>query len=298
MRDRRGMAATVRLATAAVLAAILVTLFVASRDGSRPVSPAAVVGGRPETIATFFGWTESRASIEELVIQACMVERGFPYAVEPDTGPEPLGSGMNPDEYAEEHGYGIVAPPQGKGGTRTDPNYATFNALPPAEQQRYLEALQGDSSDGDAADGSCAREASRLVNLDHQLLADAFGPELQAMDRGVTDRLRDDGELEAWRACMRAQGFDGAVSPEQFVSETGAGIRKELDAAGGEPEARRRVLEHELAVAAEERSCTRPLEARTNELRHQHEGRFVRRHRAELEDIRRRYAEELARFLE
>jgi hypothetical protein len=97
---------------------------------------------------------------------------------------------------------------------------------------------------------------------------------------------------------MRNQGFDDAVSPDRFVSEATAQIRKELDAAAGDPEAEQQVLRHEIATATAERSCTGPLDVRTGELRHEREDRFIDRRRAALTEIRQRYTDDLAHVLE
>jgi hypothetical protein len=118
------------------------------------------------------------------------------------------------------------------------------------------------------------------------------------MDLAVAEQLESDGDVEAWRSCMRNQGFDDAVSPDRFVSEATAGIRKELDAAAGDPEAEQRVLHDEIATATAERSCTRPLDLRTGELRHEREDRFIGEHRAALTEIRQRYTDDLAHALE
>jgi hypothetical protein len=276
------------------LAAILIALSMTGRSGGGGGAPEAA---SPETIADFFGWTESRASTEELLVQACMRSRGFSYEVEPDDGPRPVGPGMSPDEYAERYGYGIVSSPQNQGVVRSDPNFDHFSSLGPAEQQRYLEAFQGDAPVGEAEEGSCSREANVMADRDHHLLADTFGAELRAMDLAVAERLEADGDVEAWQTCMQVKGFDDAVSPDRFASEAGAAIRKELDAAADDPDARQKVLEREIATATAERSCTRPLDLRTGELRHQLEDGFIREHRAELTAIKQRYTDELARNL-
>jgi len=190
--------------------------------------------------------TAAVVRVEQLIAQ-CMADAGFAYT--PVDQPEAVTAPLTePDpapgtrEYAERYGYGVTADPAAAAEPApaepwVDPNAAYVQAMPPAEQQEYWAALQGDraaaADDGEwqydwhAAD--CQGWAQNEVYGTDDQLADEFAT-LQAELADVRLAAAADprvAELDAaWAACMADAGYPGLAQ----VGEAEAAVRDELTA--------------------------------------------------------------------
>jgi len=189
--------------------------------------------------------TAAVVRVEQLIAQ-CMADAGFAYTPvdQPDAVAAPL---TEPDpangtrEYAELYGYGVTADPAAAAEpapaeTWIDPNAAYVQAMPPAEQQEYWAALQGEAAGADDGEwqydwraAGCQGWAQNEVYGTDDQLADEFTT-LQAELADARLAAAADprvAELDAaWAACMADAGYPGLAE----VGDAEAAVRDELTA--------------------------------------------------------------------
>jgi len=266
--------------------------------------------------------TAAVVRVEQLIAQ-CMADAGFAYTPvdQPDAVAAPL---TEPDpangtrEYAELYGYGVTADPAAAAEPAPaeawiDPNAAYVQAMPPAEQQEYWAALQGDRAAG-ADDGEwqydwraagCQGWAQNEVYGTDDQLADEFTT-LQAELADARLAAAADprvAELDAaWAACMADAGYPGLAE----VGDAEAAVRDELtalraqawsalpaeptqtDVAAAEQSAQDatdRLAEREIATALADLTCRDDVayDVEQQRITSEYQQRFYQVHRVELE---------------
>ena len=266
--------------------------------------------------------TAAVARVEQLIAQ-CMADAGFAYTpvdqteavTAPLTEPDPANGTR---EYAELYGYGVTVDPAAAAEPApaeawVDPNAAYVQALPPAEQEEYWAALQGDQAA--AADdhewqydwhaAGCQGWAQNEVYGTDDQLTDQLTT-LQAELADVRLAAAADprfAELDAaWAACMADAGYPGLAR----VGDAEAAVRDELtalraqawSALPAEPtrtdvaaveqsaqDATDRLVGREIATALADLTCRDDVayDAEQQRITSDYQQRFYRVHRVELE---------------
>ena len=258
----------------------------------------------------------------EEAIAACMAEEGFEY-VPRDTGAvfaqleaDPRQQ-LSEEEFREQYGYGIstidrsemmVAPDPDD-----DPNHQIQQDMDEAEREAYQRALHGEppefDPDADPDDmvfepGGCQGEAMEEVQGGQVAVFQELQSEFMELQQRIESDPRMVDAMQEWQACMREAGYDYTerFGPQQELSERMNELQQaafedvdptELDPEDGpvEPDIDPDVLEElqqdELAIAAAEGECTdEHLADVEQEVRADHEGRFIEQHRDVLEQVR------------
>jgi len=266
--------------------------------------------------------TAAVVRVEQLIAQ-CMADAGLAYTPvdQPEAATAPLtepGPANGTREYAEPHGYGLTADPAAAtepapAEAWVDPNAAYVQAMPPAEQEEYWAALQGDQAvaadDGewqyDWRAAGCQGWAQNEVYGTDDQLADQLTT-LQAELADVRLAAAADSrvaELDAaWAACMADAGYPGLAR----VGDAEAAVRDELtalraqawSALPAEPtrtdvaaveqsaqDATDRLAGREIATALADLTCRDDVayDAEQQRITSEYQQRFYQVHRVELE---------------
>jgi hypothetical protein len=230
---------------------------------------------------------------EEKLVARCMGNKGFRYSATPIPTSElreastPRWYGNDDEVVARQQGYGVSsgrrATALGVADRAQDPNARLVQRLPPADQQRYTEALFGRVQDyqqvalpngkrmsvsvsGCVADArrqlyGDVREYLRLTHVVTNLGAEVY--------RLVVADSRYLHALDAWRGCMRQRGY-GYDSPGAAVEAIGA-----LAGASAASRAAARGTEVRVAVADARCAARSRLVAVANELDRKYDARVA-----------------------
>ncbi|WP_239313203.1 MULTISPECIES: hypothetical protein [unclassified Frankia] len=184
--------------------------------------PRQVAGGQPLTEPE----KEVLHEAEQMLTRSCMKDHGFEmWAVPRQPLPEDHDFPYVIDdvEWASRHGYGSDIDAERSRLRAADPNRRYFENLPPAEQARALEALNGRQSAarlevrtpdgvtmGRIADG-CTSQAQQEIygDLASWFRVTSVTDSLTALWRAdVTADDRFESAVRRWSSCMKARGFD------------------------------------------------------------------------------------------
>ncbi|MET8386233.1 hypothetical protein ABZV14_24850 [Streptosporangium canum] len=212
---------------------------------------------------------------EQLLIQACMSERGFRTWVVPRVPlPEDRDFPYVVDDvrWAGDHGYGSELQKRRDQVRSSDPNRRYFERLSPQEQELAVDALHGRRSArrlevtapngmtvARFADGCTARAQEELYGdlrawFRAGTITDALGDMNRA--RVFTEKEFKDSTRD-WSACMRGRGF-----PYATPHDSRRAFRKPADTASRKKEIRTAVAEAECAVSSGLSATAHRLEQR------------------------------------
>lgn len=254
---------------------------------------------------------------EEAAVAACMRERGFEYAPNPFGGDDPGGAepaAPRPGDLAaaRARGFGIAASIEAVPAPAPDVNRPRVEAMEPAAQRAWLEALAGRPIEPTGpADrpglgtvsipggpmvqwdrGACLAHAERSLHGDDLRHTEQVTM-INFLREQVALTAREDAEVRAgverWRGCMGARGWsypEPGAAAHALAEEYEAG-RLTLDG----------LREREIAVATAEASCHQEagLAALHERARARAEAKLEREHRALLESYVAAQADALAR---
>ncbi|WP_198541958.1 hypothetical protein [Parafrankia colletiae] len=163
---------------------------------------------------------------EQMLTRSCMEDHGFEmWSVPRRPLPEDRDFPYVIDdiEWASQHGYGSDIDAERRRLRAADPNRQYFESLPPADQERALETLNGRQSAarlevrtpdgvtmGRISDG-CTSQAQQEIygDLAAWFRATSVTDSLAALWRAdVTGDGRFQSAVRRWSSCMKARGFD------------------------------------------------------------------------------------------
>lgn len=256
--------------------------------------------------------------IEELTA-ACMAEQGFEYIpVDWSESGGVISAETDVDyesrEYAEQYGYGITTmysedeSSSSEEDAPEDPNQAIVEAMSPAEQEAYYEALYG-QMDEEPAEGEeisyepsgCSGEAQMQVYGDQmELWEDPRFEELfEAMDQIYTDAENDPRMAElntAWSDCMADAGHTDLADPsaaQDSIMTAADGLWSESeDPSDIEPEMAD-LREREIALATADWDCKDSVDYQQTslEIQFEYEEEFVEEWQADIDALIAAYQE-------
>ncbi len=300
-----------RRIVAATGVALVVLVAGCSGDAAPSAEPTRGPGPAEAYLEAALGVTPDgadRAAREmEESIARCMGEQGFEYlpytgayvAVDLQESDPPPGS----REFAEQHGYGFAAAPEGM---RPDvqaenPNDAITAAMSEAELEAYTAALWGEQDadvEGEPTVGGCFGAAREEVwDVDDPVRA-ALEAEIARIDAEVAPT--DPAVVEAaaaWSGCMADAGHPGYVdpsAPEQEAWDAWVAFNDDVAAdpaggaeaaAGGGVVGQADLAAAEVALATADWDCRAAAgyDAVWREVRDRLQQEYVDAHRAELD---------------
>ena len=188
-----------------------------------------------------------RQARAENIVRDCMRGQGFKYVpVDPGAQRAALigSAGMSEEDFEKQLGYGITTLYDKQRNLPADPNTAIYNALTPADQRVYDDALYGENHGATFAQavdtgffgqlGGCTKSATEEVFGGKELL-DSLVSLLDELDQRIVTDQRVVEAISNWSDCMRDSGFDSLGSPEQVDVL----LLRKLDLIVGPPDARR-----------------------------------------------------------
>lgn len=257
----------------------------------------------------------------EEVIAACMAEEGFEY-IPRDTGAmfaqvegDPRQE-LSEQEFREQYGYGISTIDHSEmmgPDPEEDPNFQIQQEMDDAEREAYERALHGEppefDPDADPEDrvfepGGCHGQALEEVQGGQTAVFQELQSEFMALQQRIESDPRIVEAMQEWQACMREAGYDYTerFDPQNELFERMNELQHaafedadpaEMDPEDGpiepdiDPDALKELQQDELAIAAAEGECTdEHLTDVEQEVRADHEGRFIEQHRDVLEQAR------------
>ncbi|MFC0110216.1 hypothetical protein [Kibdelosporangium aridum] len=147
----------------------------------------------------------------------CMRQKGFAYEPFVPNVPGPVGSGLSPEQFTQQYGYGIatridaveIASSQSGALPQADPNTAIRSRLSEQQKAAY-----------DTAQGECFTLANKTIPLPPGNIR-ASGDSAKILDevqKQVDNDPRVLEETKKWSGCVAGQGFT-AASPKELQGE-------------------------------------------------------------------------------
>ena len=258
----------------------------------------------------------------EEAVAACMAEEGFEYVpqdpgemlAQPEDDPR---QELSEEEFRDQYGYGISTIDRAEmmvaTDTDDDPNLQIQQEMDDAEREAYQRALQGEPAeldpDGDPDDmvfepDGCRGEAMEAVQGGQMAVFQELQSEFMDLQQRIESDPRMVEAVQEWQACMSEAGYEYSerFEPQTELFERMNDLQQaafedldptEMDAEDGpvepdiDPDALEELQQDELAIAATEGACTdEHLADIEQEVRADHEGRFIEEHRDVLEQAR------------
>jgi hypothetical protein len=299
--------------------------------GSEPTPSVGPLGAYFEKIGGSYDQddAEEQARRYEEIVAECMAEQGFEYTPQDTSSmgmavaePVSTDNGMpawDSLEYAQQYGYGATTWQDMPGATAeataqewTDPNQDYLDAMSDSERNAYYEALYG-KQDQEPDENGVIEYDWTTAGCQGKASHEAYDAGNGAYDDPGYKALEDDlntfyesystdprmADIDAeWSDCIADAGytFDTPTDAQQSIYDQMSKLYENADGKTGEPDeaTMAELKKQELATATADRQCQIDVKytQRQQEISLELEQQFVDEHKAELDALVAKYADQ------